>query len=430
MRTYLAVIALVACRGSDPAPEPPVPPPATALAAPTVPRAQRRPSIKRAPPGAVPAGTTAFYASTFARQPSVPELAALGALVFRDRSLSASGKLACASCHDPDRAFGPPNARAVQLGGPALAAAGVRATPSLRYLQTVPRFTEHFHDGDDRDDADQGPAGGLTWDGRAQSTHDQARSPLFSPLEMALASPEELLARLRRAGYADRMRAAFGDGVLDRADSALKAATLALEVYQQDPAAFYPYTSKYDAVLRGQESLTAQEERGRKLFDDPAKGNCASCHPDTVVDGLPAFTDFGYNAIAAPRNREIPKNADPSYFDLGLCGPYRTDLAGHGEYCGMFRTPSLRNVALRRRFMHNGVFGSLDQVLAFYATRDTEPARWYPGGVPDDLPARYRGNISREAPFGGAPGDPPRLSRAEIADVIAFLGTLTDRSPK
>ena len=57
---------------------------------------------------------------------------------------------------------------------------------------------------------------------------------------------------------------------------------------------------------------------------------------------------FGYNALGAPRNPEIPANADPTYFDLGLCGPYRTDLASHAEYCGKFRTPSLRNAARRR----------------------------------------------------------------------------------
>ncbi len=115
-----------------------------------------------------------------------------------------------------------------------------------------------------------------------------------------------------------------------------------------------------------------------------------------------------------PRNRELPANADPAYFDLGLCGPYRTDLANRAEYCGMFRTPSLRNVARRHRFMHNGAFTSLAQVLEFYAARPT---------ALDDLPARYRKNVTMELPFGAA----RRLSPTEIADIIAFLETLSDR---
>jgi cytochrome c peroxidase len=239
---------------------------------------------------------------------------------------------------------------------------------------------------------------------------------------MANASPDELIARVRRASYADRFRETFGGDVLDTTESALKATLLALEVYQQDPATFYPYDSKYDAVLRGKAKLTPQEARGLAAFVDPDRGNCARCHPSAIANGFPAFSDFGYEVLAVPRNREIPANRDPAYFDLGLCGPYRTDLTAHAEYCGMFRTPSLRNVALRRRFMHNGVFTTLEQVMQFYATRDVTPARWYRDGAYDDLPARYRGNVSTKVPFGPR----RRLSDADIADVIAFLQTLTD----
>jgi cytochrome c peroxidase len=303
----------------------------------------------------------------------------------------------------------------------------MRAVPTLRYLQTVPRFSEHYHGGDDDIAGDDGPAGGLTWDGRAPTTHEQAMAPLFSPFEMALASPDELATKLRASAYADRMRAAFGDDVLATATSAVKAATLALEVYQQDPATFYPYTSKYDAVLRGRATLSEREARGKRLFDDPNKGNCATCHPDTMASGFPAFTDFGFQALGVPRNRSLPANADPKFFDLGLCGPLRSDLATKVEYCGMFRVPTLRNVATRRRFFHNGAIASLEQAVAFYATRDTSPSRWYPRGEAfDDLPPRYRANVHRDPPFGGKPGDAPRLSPSEIADIVAFLGTLTD----
>jgi len=147
---------------------------------------------------------------------------------------------------------------------------------------------------------------------------------------------------------------------------------------------------------------------------------------------LPNFTDFGYNARAVPRNRALPANADPAFHDLGLCGPMRTDLAQHPEYCGELRVPTLRNVAVRRAFFHNGVFHSLDDVLAFYVSRDTNPGKWY-GGKPggkvkrfDDLPAAYHRNVNVDPPFGGKTGAAPALTKREIADVIAFLNTLMD----
>jgi hypothetical protein len=59
----------------------------------------------------------------------------------------------------------------------------------------------------------------------------------------------------------------------------------------------------------------------------------------------------------------------PPIYDLGLCGPLRSDLADRGEYCGMFKSPSLRNVALRRTFFHNGVFRTLRQVLEIVMLR-------------------------------------------------------------
>jgi cytochrome c peroxidase len=290
-----------------------------------------------------------------------------------------------------------------------------------------------MRDTDGDDSIDQGPAGGRTWDGRVQSAHDQARLPLLSPSEMANASSTEVVTRARAAAYAGRIRDVFGDSVFDDPQVAFNALLLALEVFQQSPEEFYPYRSRYDAYLRGQTSLTAQELRGLEAFDDPARGNCASCHPSALKEGrFPAFTDFGYVALGVPRNRDLAANRDPRFFDLGLCGPLRADLAGRAEFCGMFRTPSLRNVALHGSFFHNGAFHTLERVLDFYAERDLAPEKWYPRGADgtpmafDDLPARYRENVNHDAPFDRRPGERPALSRAERDDIIAFLRTLTD----
>jgi cytochrome c peroxidase len=402
-------------------------------------------SIKRAPAAALGVavilgsaggmvwGEAPFYAASFEKPPTPAAMAAVGRALFFDTALSASGRLACATCHSPLHAFGPANDLPVQHGGANNSRPGVRAVPSLTYTQNIPSFTEHFFDAEEDDSIDQGPAGGHTWDGRAQSAHDQARIPLLSPFEMANPSPKEVAAKVRRASYAAEFRDTFGEHVF--ADPALvfKGVLLALETYEQTPSEFYPYTSKYDAYLRGKTSLTTQELRGLAAFDDPARGNCARCHPSAVSGGaFPQFTDYGYAAIGVPRNAAIPANSDPRYFDLGLCGPLRTDLTHEPEYCGQFRTPSLRNVAVRRVFFHNGVFHRLEDVVRFYAERDTDPQKWYPrasdGSVLkfDDLPAKYRRNVDKEPPFDRNTGGRPAMSEADIADIVAFLRTLTD----
>jgi cytochrome c peroxidase len=363
-------------------------------------------------------------------------LTALGRELFFDPALSASGKLACASCHDPAHAFGPPDAAPVERGGADMRRMGFRAVPSLRYLQASPQFTEHYYDSDDDGDAsiDNGPTGGLTWDGRVDRGRDQARLPLLSPDEMANANPAAIVAALRRAPYAGDLRRIGGTAIFDDPPRAFDVMLAALEAYQQDYAAFYPYSSKYDAYLAGKARLTPQEARGLALFDEPAKGNCAHCHQSAPGnDGTPPqFTDYGFVALGVPRNRTIPANADPRFFDLGLCGPLRTDLRGHPEYCGLFKTPSLRNVATRKSFFHNGVFHSLQEAVGFYAERDTDPAKWYPRAADgtvrkfDDLPPAYRANVNVEPPFGRRAGETPPLSPDEIADIVAFLKTLTD----
>ena len=379
------------------------------------------------------ADSTSYYANVFARRPSVTAITAVGRRLFSDPALSASGQMACSTCHDPSRVFGPPNDLPVQRGGVDGHGAGLRAVPSLRYSQSVPPFTEHFFESDGNDSEDQGPAGGRTWDGRSQSAHDQARLPLLSSFEMGNASPDVVVAKVRESPYAEQFTDLFGKEIFDSPGAAFNDVLMALEVYQQSASEFYPYSSKYDAWLRKRTTLTAQEERGLTLFNDPGKGNCASCHPSGIKNGaFPSFTDYGYIALGVPRNPAIPANTDPNYYDLGVCGPLRTDLSNKPETCGLFRTPSLRNVAKRPVFFHNGVIKHLDEAVRFYATRDTRPQDWYPRSADgkirkfDDLPPRYVQNIESKQPFGAEAGAAPALSEADVTDVVAFLNTLTD----
>jgi cytochrome c peroxidase len=414
-QAWLAATALVACDASTP-------PPAAA----------EGPVVAPAP--SAPSATAAsFYATPFEKRPNAAALTSLGRALFFETGLSASGRMSCASCHDPAHAWGPPNGFAVQRGGADGKAWGVRAVPSLKYRHDTPPFDEHHTDSDGDDSVDQGPAGGRGWDGRAASAHEQAALPLLSPFEMANADADAVVLRLAASPSAERFRATFGVLVFERPEWAWNGILWALEVFQQSPADFYPYDSKYDAFLRGQATLEPAEQRGLALFNDPAKGNCASCHPSGVKRGaFPAFTDHGLIALGVPRNARIPANADPAYRDLGLCGPWRTDLQAHPEYCGRFKTPTLRNVATRRVFFHNGVYARLEDVLDFYAERDLRPGRFFARDVRgrvvkyDDLPKGERENVNTEPPFDRKPGERPALDRRERADIVAFLRTLTD----
>ncbi len=363
-------------------------------------------------------------------------LAALGKALFFDPALSASGKMACSSCHDPKHGFGPANDRSVQLGGGDLHQPGLRAVPSLQYLQAIPPFTEHFFESEDEADEsiDNGPTGGLTWDGRVDRGREQAKIPLFSDFEMGNKSEADVGRHVLEAGYGKAIADIAGPNAATDPAIAFRTALKALEVFQQDYRTFYPYSSKYDAVLAGKAVLTSQEAKGLELFNAPDKGNCASCHvSERGKDGTPPqFTDYGLIAIGVPRNSDIPANKDPAFYDLGLCGPLRTDFIGREDYCGLFRTPTLRNVALRKTFFHNGGVHSLQDAVRFYVERETSPEHWYPrkpdGGLDkyDDLPVAAKANISMDPPFDRKQGEAPALSPAEIDDVVAFLRTLTD----
>ena len=357
---------------------------------------------------------------------SLSATAALGEKIFKDTSLSASGRLSCESCHSPAFAYAQPNTLAVPQGGLALDQSGFRNTPSLKYLQSNPAF---FFD------AEGTPTGGFNHDGRANTVAEQARRPFFAAHEMANVSAAEVMSRLSRASYAADFKRQFGERIFDDPAAAFDRVTLALAQYQKEDPDFRSFDSKYDAFLAGSVRLSDQELRGFALFNSANKGNCAACHISSKgADGSPPlFTDFTYDNIGVPRNGAIPATADANYFDLGLCGPDRQDLKDRSDLCGAFKVPTLRNVAKTAPYFHNGRFATLREVVAFYVRRDTHPEEWYPrnadGSVKkfDDLPAEFHKNVNiTEAPYNRKPGDAPALNDAEINDVVAFLNTLTD----
>lgn len=392
--------------------------------------------------------------------------AQLGAKIFADTALSASGQQSCATCHVAQYGFsadptssGPDHGSPVPLGGPNMDETGFRNTPSLMYVSYAPVFYY---------DSSGNPYGGFFRDGRAATLADQGTQPFITAFEMANADAAAVIAKLQTRPYLSEFVALYGASVLNEPETALARMGAALAAFQTESTQFHPFSSKYDYFLKGEATLTAQETQGMALFNSATKGNCAACHPSTSGDGVtpPLFTDFSYDNLGLPRNAAIPANLDSGapaytpinsddgvhlYYDLGICGPMR-DNGGRNmlALCGAFKVPTLRNIALTAPYFHNGEFASLQDALTFYVQRDTNPDKWYPttsdGSVTkfDDLPALYGGlftvnvnaigsdlsyvgNVNTlEIPYNRHIGDAPALDTDEINDVIAFLCTLTD----
>ncbi|MBB2486960.1 c-type cytochrome [Mitsuaria sp. WAJ17] len=355
-----------------------------------------------------------------------PSLSSVGERLFNEPRLSASGRLSCAGCHVAAQAHADRAGSFLPVGGLSVDQQGLRSSPSLRYLNGTPAFSI---------DAQGRPHGGLFWDGRANDRAAQARGPLFAANEMANADVASYVRRLRTApAFADLLSAS---GLPASATDAqlLDASLQALARYQQQDPAFAPFSSKFDAVQDGRARFSEQEARGFAAFTDPRKGNCAACHSTSPPPNAPAgaralFTNHAYFALGVPRNRSVATQ-DPTFFDLGLCGPQRKDLSAQTTLCGKFRVPSLRNVALTAPYFHNARFQTLEEVVGFYATRELDPARWYPvlnGQVQryDDLPAVYQANVHRGPPFDRRPGQLPALGPQDVSDIVSFLKTLSD----
>ena len=98
------------------------------------------------------------------------------------------------------------------------------------------------------------------------------------------------------------------------------------------------------------------------------------------------------------------------------------------RYCGLFKTPTLRNVERTAPYFHNASVASLENAVRFHFERDTQPSKWYKkndGSLDqryNDLPWYYQGNLARGKPFDGF----YRPSNQDIADLLAFLKTLND----
>lgn len=342
-------------------------------------------------------------------QPPLPELNSkeqLGKSLFFDSNLSTPPGQACSSCHSPRAGWGNANQQLPVSRGAHPDLYGNRNDLTSAYAAFIPPL--HF-------DSTEGIwAGGLFWDGRASTLVEQAKGPPLNPLEMANADVASIAEALRSAEYRDLFIEVYGDDALDDAGVAFDQMADAIAAYETS-SEMNPFDSKYDLYLARTVSLSEQEQRGLALFTDEQKGNCAACHPVDPGPFGPAalFTDYTYDNLGVPKNPEspfynLPEQFNPDgdgYVDLGL-----GSVVEDPDMNGLFRVPTLRNVALTPPYMHNGVFKTLYQVVAFYNSRDVAP--W-----PDP---EWADNVNRDEL-----GD-LGLTPLEMEDIVAFMKTLSD----
>lgn len=315
-----------------------------------------------------------------------PELVDLGRHLFYDARLSVDGQTACASCHQQELAFS--DGRTVGVG--AHGTVGHRNSPSLANVGYMPT---------------------LTWANPHFTTLEfQALVPLFGtePVEMGMAGQEEaLFARLAAdPWYAKSFPAAFPD----RPTPDLYTITRALGAFQRT---LLSLNSPYDrATYYGEaDAMSDAARRGQALFFDH-RMECYHCHTGAL------FSDSLQTARSP-----FPENAfhNTGLYNIGGTGAYPAGGLGLYEFTGTaadmgrFRTPSLRNVAVTAPYMHDGSIATLEEVIRHYAA----------GGrtIPDGPHA----GVGHENPYRDSLIVGFEISNTEIADLTAFLESLTDQ---
>lgn len=240
----------------------------------------------------------------------------LGKTIFFDPRVSKNGHMSCATCHNPLQGWS--DALPVSLGY--LGQALTRAAPSIMNV------------------AYNAP---LTWDGRKRDVEHQVTGPIEHPMEMAQ-DVGKLIEWLKTVpGYQRLFDKAYpGEGI--NADTLSRAvASYERTIVSQN--------SPFDRWLRGDRAaMSDQQLRGFKIFKDPKKGNCASCHQP------PNFTDHGFHNVG------LASHGAPDA-DLG-----RFNISKEPHMKGAFKTPHLRSIALTAPYFHEGSAKTLMEVVEHF----------------------------------------------------------------
>jgi len=305
--------------------------------------------------------------------PLTLESVELGRRLFYDPRLSGTNTVSCSTCHMQRLAFTDGRPTSIGVTGEPLAFNSM----TLANLMWGPR---HFF-----------------WNGRASSLEEQALVPIQHPDEMA----QDLGELVKELGQDETYRELFA---VAYGEISLTTIAAGLASFQRT---LVSSNSRYDQFLRGEIALSEIEEQGRKLFmahpDVKASlrgANCIDCHSQFLTSGFNTrFDGFANNGLDAQEN--LP---------AGL-----QEVTGNSEHRGLFKVPTLRNIALTAPYMHDGRFNTLEEVLNHYDHGIRKSSTLSPLIMEaDNLQKDSLDHISLN------------LNEDERASVIAFLLTLTD----
>ena len=432
------------------------------------------------------------------------KIALLGKTEIYDVNLSPLKNIACATCHVPYTGFRGGTSifnatTASQPGGVAITNATPPA-PNYRFGPRNPQsyayapFSPILH----YNATQNSFYGGNFWDMRATGVRltnpaaEQAQGPPTNPVEMGNIDTACVVWKASQSDYASLIESIWGPqsfaihwpsnvagvcakpgpppasdplpvhlSAVDRgtSNSTYDHIAMSMATYESssDVSAF---SSKFDAYLAGNATLSSEELEGYELFN--GKAGCNQCHlsgtavntlnTQAAADVAPLFTDFTANNIGVPKNLALPYyceskpdqygyTANPmglNFVDLGLGGVLSNTTENPNllqwkqlapQFNGMFQTPTVRNADKRPRpdfikeYMHNGYLKSLKEVVHFYNTSQALPrcaqgspgekvTCWPPPEYPGTLNTTQLGNLG--------------LTSDEEDDIVAFMKTLTD----
>lgn len=303
-----------------------------------------------------------------------PAQADLGRYLFFDPILSGDKRLSCAGCHHPDLGYADARPTAIGHGGVGVGPERSAGSPLRRGAPTLWNV---------------GFLNRLFWDGRATSLEAQAEGPLFSTDEMAN-TPAQLVEALSENPVYRRL---FADAFARAAAAPISVREVASALAAFE-ATLISVNSRYDRYAHGDE--TALDERelcGYNVFRSFV-ARCSQCHVP------PLFASDELAVTGAPP-------VEGAAYDLGA------GTAGHNDGLqGAFKVPTLRNIALTAPYFQAGQFATLEEVVAFYNAPRGHAA-------PSSLNLKIHWHVHMQR---------PELPEADMANLVAFLKTLTDES--
>ncbi len=313
------------------------------------------------------------YSNNTLPQPNLPadnpltvQKVELGRMLFYEKALSKDGTMACATCHLQEDGFSDPNRFSEGVEG------------LLGGRQAMAVINLAWNDN------------GFFWDGRSELLRHQALLPIQDPLEMN-ESLVNVVGKLGlRSGYKNQFIRAFGDSKVTKERIALALESFMFSIVSDD--------SKYDRYLAGKATLTDSEERGRVLFfgeyneffPETSGADCAHCHSSNTFEN----DQYMNNGL----------DSDAEFTDLG-----RFDVTNNENDKAKFKVTTLRNIAVTAPYMHDGRFNTLEEVINHYN---------------NDI----RSSSTLDPALASTTGTGLMLDEDEIADLIAFLNTLTDET--